>query len=75
MKLCSLGYSFETSIADLVDNSISANAKNIDIYLLPKELPEIIILDDGIGMDENNLIEALRYGSKNPLDERKEEDL
>ncbi len=29
----SLGYSFDTAIADLIDNSVSAKAKNIDILL------------------------------------------
>lgn len=71
----SLGYSFETAIADLIDNSISAKAKSIEIYLLPDDFPELIIFDDGIGMDENKLMEALRYGSKSPLDERNEYDL
>ena len=27
-----MGYSFESAIADIIDNSISANAKNIQLY-------------------------------------------
>ena len=42
----SLGYSFETAIADLIDNSISANAKRIDLIMLPMDNPYLIILDD-----------------------------
>ena len=31
-SLRDIGYSFETALADLIDNSISANAENIKIY-------------------------------------------
>lgn len=71
----SLGYSFETAIADLIDNSISADATNIQIFLSPDVFPQLIIFDNGCGMDENKLEEALRYGSKNPTETRPEKDL
>lgn len=71
----SLGYSFSSAIADLIDNSISAEAKNIDIISEPGANPWLVILDDGHGMTENELYEAMRYGSTNPLDQRSESDL
>ena len=71
----SLGYSFSSAIADLLDNSISANAKNIDIFSEPGANPWLVILDDGYGMSENELYEAMRYGSTNPLKPRSENDL
>lgn len=71
----SLGYSFETAIADLIDNSISAKANKIEIYLTPSDDPKLIIFDNGYGMNEQELEEALRYGSRNPLDKRDERDL
>ncbi|WP_017209988.1 ATP-binding protein [Clostridium beijerinckii] len=71
----SLGYSFQSAIADLIDNSISAGATRIDIRLLPTENPYLIILDNGCGMNSSEIEEAMRYGSKNPLDERKKDDL
>ncbi len=71
----SLGYSFETAIADLIDNSISANSSKIDILLSPIDNPYLIILDNGYGMNSNELEEALRYGAKNPLEKRKNTDL
>lgn len=71
----SLGYSFPSAIADLLDNSISAKAKNIDIISTPGMEPSLIILDDGNGMAENELCEAMRYGSSNPLETRREDDL
>ncbi len=71
----SLGYSFSSAIADLIDNSISAGAKNIDIIAEPGSNPSLIILDDGCGMSQDKLYEAMRYGSSNPLDDRDENDL
>ena len=71
----SLGYSFETAIADLIDNSISANSKNIELFLLDEINPYLIVLDDGCGMLNEELVEALRYGSRSPLDKRAEIDL
>ena len=71
----SLGYSFPSAIADLLDNSISAKARNIDIISTPEIEPSVIILDDGNGMTEHELCEAMRYGSSNPLDTRREDDL
>ena len=71
----SLGYSFETAIADLIDNSISANANNIEILLSHSLNPYLIIFDNGCGMTKNELEEALRYGARNPLERRESTDL
>jgi len=71
----SLGYSFDTAIADLIDNSVSADAKNIRILLDPSDDPQLIIFDDGHGMDSATLEEALRFGSRGPNEIRAEHDL
>ena len=71
----SLGYSFPSAIADLLDNSISARAKKITIVAEPNLNPSLVIFDDGCGMNQNELYEAMRYGSSNPLEERNEDDL
>lgn len=72
-----LGYSFETAIADLIDNSITACAENIDIFLdVPhSEEPYLVIIDDGSGMNEEQLLEAMRPGSQNPREKRAANDL
>lgn len=70
-----IGYSFSSAIADLIDNSISAKAKQIDIISEPGNNPSLFILDNGIGMSEDKIYEAMRYGSRNPLEERSEDDL
>lgn len=71
----SLGYSFDTAIADLIDNSVSAGAKNVNILLEPSNDPQLVIFDDGHGMDSATLEEALRFGSRGPEDIRSEHDL
>jgi hypothetical protein len=58
------GYDNISSIADIVDNSIDAKANNINIDLIPTEKDiQIVITDDGIGMTEEILDEAMRLGS------------
>lgn len=71
-----IGYSIETAIADIIDNAITAGAKNIWIdYDWKGSNTTLSILDDGIGMNNEQLIQAMRPGSKNPLEERKSDDL
>jgi anti-sigma regulatory factor (Ser/Thr protein kinase) len=70
------GYSLNTAIADIIDNSIFAGAKNIWIHLhWNGDDSWISIVDDGNGMDEEALVNAMRPGSSNPLNERTESDL
>ena len=72
-----IGYSLETSLADLIDNSIAAGASFVDIAFKDRRLgnPYVAIVDDGHGMDESALIEAMRHGSSDPLSERSPTDL
>lgn len=71
-----LGYSLEAAVADLIDNSISADASNIDIFCEPSApRPFLVILDDGLGMDADELLAAMRHGAANPRAERSPRDL
>jgi hypothetical protein len=74
-SLRDIGYTLEIAVADILDNSISANASHIQIHTVPN--PEMIfcILDDGNGMTEYELVEAMRLSSKNPDDIRDVKDL
>lgn len=75
-SLRDIGYSCETALADILDNSITAGATRIEILTdLTTADPAIGILDDGSGMTLDELIEAMRPGSRNPLDDRAEDDL
>lgn len=70
-----IGYSIEAAIADLIDNSIVAKASSVDIDFFPIGEAYISIFDNGCGMDKNTLINAMKYGSRNSLDVRDENDL
>lgn len=70
-----IGYSLEAAVADIIDNSIAANAKSVDIYFFPIEGAYIAILDNGKGMAEEEIDIAMQYGSKNPTEERDKKDL
>ena len=76
MSMRSIGYSFNNAIADIIDNSITAEADLIKIQCLWNgEEPTIEIEDNGKGMSENELIEAMRPGTKSPLSSRSNDDL
>lgn len=70
-----VGYSFEVAVADIIDNSIAADSKNIDILCFHNPKPYFGILDDGIGLSLEELIDAMRLASKNPNDIRDTNDL
>lgn len=72
-----IGYSLETAIADLIDNSITAGSSNIRIFLDVVDTinPCLTIIDNGSGMTEDELLEAMRPGSRNPREERDKNDL
>lgn len=60
----SIGYNFKTALADIIDNSISAKAKNVYISSpINDDRLFLTILDDGEGMDEEALFNAMKYGS------------
>lgn len=73
-SLRSVGYSEESAIADIVDNSISAHASEIKIDF-SWENQEIVIVDNGLGMDKDCLYENMKIGSSDPNDARDDYDL
>src|SRR5438445_5259280 len=71
-----VGYSLEAAIADLVDNSISAGARNVWIDMnWAGPASSVVLSDDGRGMGEQSLKEGMRLGSISPLEVRDEDDL
>lgn len=60
------GYNVNTAIADIVDNSVAAEASLIQIEVSSDTNGRkfIDIIDNGIGMDRESLIDAMRYGSQ-----------
>jgi hypothetical protein len=75
-SLRAFGYNIQTAIADLIDNSISAGAKNIWLsFFWDGDNSHVSIRDDGCGMTEEKLTRAMRPGSQNPLEAREAHDL
>lgn len=71
-----LGYSPETAIADLIDNSITAGASTVEIDLHWNDgRPTAAILDNGRGMGEKRLATAMQLGGEGPDAARSENDL
>jgi hypothetical protein len=63
-SLRGLPYDVPGAVADLVDNSLDADATEVDIELATDwRGPYIRIADNGVGMTERELDEAMRYGS------------
>jgi hypothetical protein len=72
----SVGYTAQAAVADLVDNSIAARARNVWVTFRWDGAHSFIsIADDGMGMDEPALTEAMRLGTRSPLEERELGDL
>ncbi len=75
-SLRDVGYSLQTAVADVIDNSLTAEAECIELLCnTDSENPEMGILDDGRGMSEEELLEAMRPGTKSPLEARASSDL
>ena len=67
------GYtSLSTALAELVDNSLQAEATEVSITLVkhPNGLPEVTVEDNGVGMNADELRSCLRFGSSSRFDGR-----
>ena len=72
----SVGYDLNTAIADIVDNSIAAEATRISIlYFDQGEEPYIAVVDDGGGMDEATAFGAMQLAGNSPNARRASNDL
>ena len=70
------GYSLPDAVSDLIDNSITAGARNIWLnFRWSGGDSWISILDDGQGMPEGVLTDAMRIGSRSPTEVREPSDL
>ncbi|MCX6359217.1 MAG: ATP-binding protein [Armatimonadetes bacterium] len=75
-SLRAVGYDLPTAISDLIDNSISASATNVWLdFHWDGDNSTIAVIDDGHGMTEGALIEAMRLGSTSPEVQREPSDL
>lgn len=64
-SLRDIGYSFESAVADLVDNSVAAGADKISIEIhFEGQGSYLTITDNGAGMHSDQINEAMRFGSR-----------
>ena len=71
----SIGYTVEAAVADVVDNSIAAEATCVEILVSDDGPFEVAILDDGTGMTQGEAVEAMRLAATSPSQERRPGDL
>lgn len=70
------GYNLETSLADLMDNSISAGSDKIEVLVDTDSSPyKLFLSDNGIGMTESELSKNMQFPSSSPDTQRQLEDL
>jgi hypothetical protein len=75
-SLRDFGYTLPSALADLIDNSLAASAKNVHVVVEPSiPSPHIAVVDDGEGMSQERLVEAMRMGTMGPLSSRATTDL
>lgn len=71
--LSRIGYTTSSAICDIIDNSVRAQASNIHLLIRKEDesyadskknnVKEYIVVDDGIGMDQDGIRSALMLGS------------
>ena len=61
-----VGYTLETAIADIIDNSITAGGDQIDVRFTAIPEPRIAIIDNGSGMDAATLSQAMKLAGRPP---------
>jgi Histidine kinase-, DNA gyrase B-, and HSP90-like ATPase len=71
----SIGYTVESAVADVIDNSVTADAGNVDVLFSSSGLFEIAVVDDGSGMSRDTAVTAMRLGATSPMVQRRPEDL
>lgn len=69
MGLRDTGYEINTALADVIDNSVDADASmiNVNILLNRNNRPIVMIADNGCGMTKDELIDGMKYGSSSTL--------
>lgn len=75
-SLRSLGYSVESAIADLIDNSLAAQARTVDVIFTWQGCRSwVAIVDDGVGMNEQQLVQAMTIAGTGEQLDRRSDDL
>jgi hypothetical protein len=70
-----VGYTLETAIADIIDNSITASGDQVDVRFTAIPEPRIAIVDNGSGMNQETLTQAMKLAGRPPSHRRQPYDL
>lgn len=70
-----VGYTLETAVADIIDNSITAGGDQVDVWFTAIPEPRIAIVDNGSGMDQETLVQAMKLAGRPPSYRRQPHDL
>jgi hypothetical protein len=59
-----IGYDLDEALADIVDNSVDAKARNVLVRFIrsKNQVERLIVADDGVGMPERQLHRIMQYG-------------
>ena len=71
----SIGYTVEAAVADVIDNSVAAEATSVEILVSPAGPFQIAVVDDGTGMSRDEAVNAMRLAATSPSQARRPEDL
>lgn len=75
-SLRAFGYAFDDAVCDVIDNSIAAGSRTVDVaFRWDGANSSLRVVDDGGGMTRDELIAAMRLGARSPLEERAKGDL
>jgi len=75
-SLRSFGYTVEAAIADLIDNSVAAQARAVDVYFTwDGPASWVAVVDDGTGMETDQLVSAMTVAARGSYDSRADGDL
>jgi hypothetical protein len=70
-----VGYTLETAVADIIDNSITVGGDQVDVRFTVTPEPRIAIVDNGSGMDQETLVQAMKLAGQPPSYGRQPHDL
>lgn len=71
----SIGYTVESAVADVIDNSIAAGASQVDVLVSADGPFHLAVVDNGRGMTRPEAVDAMRLAAVSPSKARGPEDL
>lgn len=75
-SLRAFGYAFDDAVCDVIDNSIAAGSRTVDVaFRWDGADSSLRVVDNGGGMTRDELVTAMRLGARSPLEERAKGDL